>query len=204
MPHKQVEGRATFLLRVCAHSNSTQVDSFGFFLEYYLKMNICTSAVEMPTAWAVEIESITKNLTLGHCALQRTSLFSWVCGDSYGGDWNTHKKKPAEGKLSGFKVVTVLKKIFHLDFLSLFCLFYHPLSVSPTRAYPHTRVPRIHARAHARTRTHAHAHSRWWRMMAEAGTEPVSDLSCNRGNRAPIDPLGERPGISFHTHAHIQ
>ena len=33
-------------------------------------------------------------------------------------------------------------------------------------------------------------------MMVEAGTEPVSDLSCNRGNRGPIDPQGERPGIS--------
>lgn len=58
-------------------------------------------------------------------------------------------EKTSQGKLSGFKVVTVLKKIFHLDFLSLFRLFYHPLSVSSTRAYSHTRVP--HARAHTRT-----------------------------------------------------
>lgn len=38
-------------------------------------------------------------------------------------------------------------------------------------------------------------------MMMEAGTEPVSDLSGHRGNRAPIDPLGERPGTILHTHA---
>lgn len=36
-------------------------------------------------------------------------------------------------------------------------------------------------------------------MMAEAGTQPASDLRCNLGNRAPIDLPGERPCIRFHT-----
>lgn len=124
------------------------------------------------------MESITKNPTLGHCTLQRTSLLSWVCGDSYGGDWNTLTKKPAK------RICQVLKKWSCLKRFFICIFFYH---------YPCT-----HACAHAQP--DVHAYSGWWRMMAEAGTEPVSDLSCNLGNRAPIDPLGERPCISIHTH----
>lgn len=207
--YKQVESSKTFteqtkqklLLRLCTHVHSTQLDPVGSYLECYFKMNICTSAVKLPKAWAVEIESVTKNPTLGHCTLQRTSLLSWVCGDSYGGDWNTYEKA-AKGNCQALKERPCFKRFFiriFIVFLSLLsssvCLLHSSISIRTCTVYPRLCTC-------ADTSTDMHAHSRWWRMMAEAG--PVSDLSCNRGNRAPIDPLGERPGISFHTHAHIQ
>lgn len=38
--------------------------------------------------------------------------------------------------------------------------------------------------------------------MREARKGPVSELSGDRGNRAAIDPLGERPGLFLHTQTH--
>lgn len=64
------------------------------------------------------MESITKkkNPTFGHCALQRTSLLSGVCGDSYG-DWNT-REKPAMRNCQPVKKWEYFKRFFISIFLN--------------------------------------------------------------------------------------
>lgn len=97
---------------------------------------------------------------------------------------NSHQKKKgkkASQETEALEEVMALQRFFIRTFF--YCSYVSFITLCPLppyKAHPYTRVC---------------AHSRWWRMMVEAGTEPVSDLSCNRGNRAPIDPLGERPVV---------
>ena len=117
MLHKQAEGRRCnqsekLLLRVCSHSHGAQVDPFGPFLVHILKMNICTSAVKMPKAWAVEIESITKKKkkekTRLVTVLSRGLVYHPECVEIVIEEIEIPTKKSSQVKLSGFKEVTVL------------------------------------------------------------------------------------------------
>lgn len=73
-------------------------------------MNICTSAVKMPKAWAVEIESITKKKKNPRLVtvLSRGLVYHPECVEIVIEEIEIPTKKSSQVKLSGFKEVTVL------------------------------------------------------------------------------------------------
>lgn len=87
-----------------------------------------------------------KKPTLGHCTLQRTSLSSWVCGDSYRGDWNTHKKKAAKWNCQALKKWQCFKRFFIWIFFIALLSLLSSSCLSPTRERIRIHMCRVYRR----------------------------------------------------------
>lgn len=102
-------------------------------------MNTCTSAFWMPKAWAVKIESVPRNPLLSQCTFRRTSLLSWVRGDSYEGDRKPHQKavkwncQALKGSHSTWKKISLLDIFYRFSVSFIIPLSLHPLSPTRTR-----------------------------------------------------------------------
>lgn len=96
----------------------------------------------MPKAWAVRIESVTRNPLLGQCTFKRTSLLSWVRENSYEGDWTPHQKavkwncQALKESHSTWNKISLLDIFYRSTVSFIIPLSLHPLSHTCTR-YPH-------------------------------------------------------------------